>query len=254
MYDSLKEYIKVPRLEYTSCGRFFDDISLSDPTVGVPAVWPLHADMSVWHNSSQVPESLDKDLFKKSALINILFAELAANPGKEMVEKALVSSIKELEEFKTTLSNFSVTSHKERFLAKSAIFRKDIKHFAISSGEEYVEKLLKKFDEKVAELSADLSDSAKDFAILSGLEKVFPVRLSAGLPNDQKKVPEKERTPIGVMYDPLAVMFAEADGKKSVKDLLLAAEYQSDEEWDEEGIKKMLDRFMFFVKWGYLGV
>ena len=117
-----------------------------------------------------------------------------------------------------------------------------------------MEKLLAGFDEKVAVLSGNLSDCAKEFAIFSGLEKMFPVRLSAGLPNDLKKVPADQRTPVGVMYDPLAVMFAEADGKKSVKDLLLAAQYQSDEEWDEEGMKKMLDRFMFFVKWGYLGV
>ncbi|MBR2904740.1 MAG: DUF4910 domain-containing protein [Lentisphaeria bacterium] len=254
IFNSLIGYIKSPQLTYTSCGRYFDDISISDPTVGVPAVWPLHMDMSIWHNSSQTPESVDRKLFKDSALLNILFANLISSPVKEMVDSAVDAMSKELEDFKGTLNKYVYTSHKERFLAKAALFRKDIKHFAISSGEEYVEKLLKKFDEKVAELSADLSDSAKDFAILSGLEKVFPVRLSAGLPNDQKKVPEKERTPIGVMYDPLAVMFAEADGKKSVKDLLLAAEYQSDEEWDEEGIKKMLDRFMFFVKWGYLGV
>ena len=254
IFNSLTNYIKSPQLTYTSCGRYFDDISISDPTVGVPAVWPLHMDMSIWHNSSQTPESVDRKLFKDSALLNILFANLISSPVKEMVDSAVDAMSKELEDFKGTLNKYVYTSHKERFLAKAALFRKDIKHFAISSGEEYVEKLLKKFDEKVAELSADLSDSAKDFAILSGLEKVFPVRLSAGLPNDQKKVPEKERTPIGVMYDPLAVMFAEADGKKSVKDLLLAAEYQSDEEWDEEGIKKMLDRFMFFVKWGYLGV
>ena len=254
IFNSLTNYIKSPQLTYTSCGRYFDDISISDPTVGVPAVWPLNMDMSIWHNSSQTPESVDRKLFKDSALLNILFANLISSPVKEMVDSAVDAMSKELEDFKGTLNKYVYTSHKERFLAKAALFRKDIKHFAISSGEEYVEKLLKKFDEKVAELSADLSDSAKDFAILSGLEKVFPVRLSAGLPNDQKKVPEKERTPIGVMYDPLAVMFAEADGKKSVKDLLLAAEYQSDEEWDEEGIKKMLDRFMFFVKWGYLGV
>ena len=254
IFNSLTNYIKSPQLTYTSCGRYFDDISISDPTVGVPAVWPLNMDMSIWHNSSQTPESVDRKLFKDSALLNILFANLISSPVKEMVDSAVDAMSKELEDFKGTLNKYVYTSHKERFLAKAALFRKDIKHFAISSGEEYVENLLKIFDEKVAELSADLSDSAKDFAILSGLEKVFPVRLSAGLPNDQKKVPEKERTPIGVMYDPLAVMFAEADGKKSVKDLLLAAEYQSDEEWDEEGIKKMLDRFMFFVKWGYLGV
>lgn len=254
IHNALKDYIKCPELSYTSCGRYFDDISISDPTVGVPAVWPLNMDMSIWHNSSQTPESVDRKLFKDSALLNILFANLISSPVKEMVDSAVDAMTKELEDFKGTLNKYVYTSHKERFLAKAALFRKDIKHFAISSGEEYVENLLKKFDEKVAELSADLSDSAKDFAILSGLEKVFPVRLVAGLPNDQKKVPEKERTPIGVMYDPLAVMFAEADGKKSVKDLLLAAEYQSDEEWDEEGIKKMLDRFMFFVKWGYLGV
>ncbi|MBR2364576.1 MAG: hypothetical protein IKA79_05190, partial [Lentisphaeria bacterium] len=229
-------------------------ISISDPTVGVPAVWPLNMDMSIWHNSSQTPESVDRKLFKDSALLNILFANLISSPVKEMVDSAVDAMTKELEDFKGKLDKYVYTSRKERFLAKAALFRKDIKHFAISSGEEYVENLLKIFDEKVAELSADLSYDAKDFAILSGLEKVFPVRLVAGLPNDQKKVPEKERTPIGVMYDPLAVMFAEADGKKSVKDLLLAAEYQSDEEWDEEGIKKMLDRFMFFVKWGYVGI
>lgn len=254
IYDSLNGYIRSPELAYTSCGRYFDDISISDPTVGVPAVWPLNMDMSIWHNSSQTPESVDRKLFKDSALLNILFANLISSPVKEMVDSAVDAMSKELEGFAEGLDKYVYTSHKERFLAKAALFRKDIKHFAISSGEEYVEKLLAGFDEKVAELSADLSDSAKDFAILSGLEKVFPVRLSAGLPNDLKKVPADQRTPVGVMYDPLAVMFAEADGKKSVKDLLLAAQYQSDEEWDEEGMKKMLDRFMFFVKWGYLGV
>ena len=254
IYDSLNGYIRSPELAYTSCGRYFDDISISDPTVGVPAVWPLNMDMSIWHNSSQTPESVDRKLFKDSALLNILFANLISSPVKEMVDSAVDAMSKELEDFKGTLNKYVYTSHKERFLAKAALFRKDIKHFAISSGEEYVEKLLAGFDEKVAVLSGNLSDCAKEFAIFSGLEKMFPVRLSAGLPNDLKKVPADQRTPVGVMYDPLAVMFAEADGKKSVKDLLLAAQYQSDEEWDEEGIKKMLDRFMFFVKWGYLGV
>lgn len=254
MYDSLKDYIKSPELAYTSCGRYFDDISISDPTVGVPAVWPLHMDMSIWHNSSQTPESVDRKLFKDSALLNILFANLIASPVKEMMDFAVDAMSKELEEFKGGLNKYIYTSHKERFLAKAALFRKDMKAFSISFGEEYVEKLLKEFDEKVAGLSADLTDQVKDFAILESLDKKIATRLTAGLPNDQKKVPEKERTPIGVMYDPLAVMFAEADGKKSVKDLLLAAEYQSDEEWDEEGIKKMLDRFMFFVKWGYIGI
>ena len=254
IYDSLNGYIRSPELAYTSCGRYFDDISISDPTVGVPAVWPLNMDMSIWHNSSQTPESVDRKLFKDSALLNILFANLISSPVKEMVDSAVDAMSKELEDFKGTLNKYVYTSHKERFLAKAALFRKDIKHFAISSGEEYVEKLLAGFDEKVAVLSGNLSDCAKEFAIFSGLEKMFPVRLSAGLPNDLKKVPADQRTPVGVMYDPLAVMFAEADGKKSVKDLLLAAQYQSDEEWDEEGMKKMLDRFMFFVKWGYLGV
>ena len=254
IYDSLNGYIKSPELAYTSCGRYFDDISISDPTVGVPAVWPLNMDMSVWHNSSQTPESVDRKLFKDSALLNILFANLISSPVKEMVDSAVDAMIKELEEFKEKLDKYVYTSRKERFLAKAALFRKDIKHFAISSGEEYVEKLLAGFDGKVAMLADGLSDCAKEFAILSGQEKIFPVRLAAGLPNDLKKVPADQRIPLGVMYDPLAVMFAEADGKKSVKDLLLAAQYQSDEEWDEERIKTMLDRFMFFVKWGYLGV
>ncbi|MBO5760874.1 MAG: DUF4910 domain-containing protein [Lentisphaeria bacterium] len=254
IYDSLKDHIGSPALAYTSCGRYFDDISISDPTVGVPAVWPLNMDMSIWHNSSQTPESVDKKLFKDCALLNILFANLIASPVKEMMDFAVDCIVKELEDFKSGLDKYIYTSHKERFLAKAALFRKDMKAFSISFGEEFVNEKLKIFDEKVSVLAQDLSDDPADFAILESLDKKIASRLSAGLPNDLKKVPPEERKPIGVMYDPLAVMFAEADGRRSVKELLLAAEYQSDEEWDEEGIKKMLDRFMFFVKWGYIGI
>lgn len=254
MYDSLKEYIKEPGISYSSSGRFFDDISISDPLVGVPAVWPLNMDMSVWHNSMETPENVDKDLFKSSALLNILFANLIADPPEEILQYSLKGALEELKKMKGILSQYILTSHKERFLAKAAFFRKDICGFERVFGKEALRELLNAFDEKVSLLCQDLSDTAKEMAIYRKCEKIFPFRKEAGLPNDLVKVPEKERNKNGVMYDSLAVIFAEADGEKSLKDLLYAAQYQSNEEWEEEKVEEMVKRFNFFVQWGYLGI
>ena len=50
------------------------------------------------------------------------------------------------------------------------------------------------------------------------------------------------------------IQHADMKQKEQNADLLLTAQYQGDEKWDEEETKKMLERFFFFVKWGYLGI
>ena len=254
MYDTLDGKVESPKIKYFSCGRYFDDISISDPTVGVPAVWPLNMDMSVWHNSSQTPENVDRKLFRNSALLNILFANLAASPVKEMVEEAVSAVLAELETFRNGLGKYVLTSHKARFLARAALFRKDIRHFSKAFGEEFVDNALKRFDERVSSLASDLTDAAAPSPLLDEAERKIPSRTVPGLPNDQTLVPPEERTAPSVMYDSFAIVFAESDGVKNLKEILLAAQYQSDEEWDEATLKANLDRFGFFVKWGYFKI
>lgn len=233
-----------PEIVYRATGKYFDDISLSDPTVGVNQFWPLVHDTPFWHNSIQNKDMLDMEYYKGSAALNITLIDALANPDMALAERAVEILTKDLASYGEKAKKYP--SPQRYFSRRADNMLASLKDFARPLGEAPDTTLFEKEAERI--LSA-----------LPEGEKTLPggpvySRACPGLPNDLRKFPlEKRNFGADFLYGAFSHILANMDGKSSLEELIERASY---EEEIPAFSKEEKDHFYFvaeeLAKYGYL--
>ncbi|MBR1951829.1 MAG: DUF4910 domain-containing protein [Lentisphaeria bacterium] len=230
--------------------RYFDDISFADPTIGIPALWPIGEYGDSHHSSVQTMDFLDEKIFAAGTAFNTVLIWCLANPEKSFAESSLEFALEELE--KTAASGCS----REKFTHLYNVARSHLADFKRGLPEEEINPLLEKFRQKFELLNNTLKTETEsaDTPWRRQASQTVMKRLRHGFPHNQVAVPREERIPLpeSVIYGPFANILANMDGKRSCGELIRLAGYECNREFSEADIKKYLDALNHLCDFGYL--
>ena len=242
-YEENKEETS-PELAFNNAAKYYDDIHLSDPTVGVNQFWPLHLGFPLWHNSFQDKNMLEKELYKGCVSVNTTLIDALANPTMLLAENAVKVLTSDLAYYGEKAPKYP--SPKGYFLRRANNMLASLKDFVRPLGKAPDTTL---FEEEMKRLLATLPEG----------EKTLPggpiySRACAGFPNDLRKFPpEKRNMKADFIYGAFSHILANMDGKTSMEELIERASY---EEEIPTFSKEEKDHFYFvaeeLAKYGYL--
>lgn len=235
-----------------SFGSFQDDQAISDPTVGIPVLWPLHGGgCRHWHTSCQTVDILSPE--NLTAAIGFIGSWAVAMLNGKCSDRKLLGTI-----YSETLSRLA-----------------GLEPFSGISREEYARKVnfilkmlsaeldaldLKEEQQKLASDAAGLIDAFEALPSepieekrpwFDGSAQTVITRLTRGLPYDFCRRPERKHA-IATIYTPTGLVLAGSDGKKSLQQLIREAEYQLGKNLSEKEIKTITRELNDLERAGYI--
>ncbi len=236
---------------------YFDDISFSDPTIGIPAIWPIGEFGQCHHCSVQTMDFIDKETFRWGTAFNTAYIYALANPGAGNLDAALKIAVSHLQQTLKLVKEAPFGSDAERLAYIHGIEQRHLGDFKRCLEAPKVDAAIKVLDTEYARLASGLADDLKsssswrDYAA-----KIVMKRASIGFPHNLVKVPPAKRIPLpgGVIYGHMANILANMDGKKDLATLIREAEYERNAPLPENGIKKYVGAVNFLADYGYLKV
>jgi len=242
----------VPRMESADSRTFDDDQFISDPTVGVPIDWPRRrfSGERYWHNSIEGLDVIDEEQIRRGAAFAATVATLVLNP----TSATLLRSARRAEE---NLAHLAETARNaEEFAHLAAFERRRLADFGRVLGKAEVESALAAFDRRAGDLAKTLK--TRDVPLPSSpartvAEGLVPVKTCTGFPQDLVRVPKGERVDLigEYIYGPLVNIGINADGQKTLAQLIREAEYERGFTADEATVRKIIEDVRFLAKWGY---
>ena len=284
MYEQYRGQASPALGSFAEFGMYGDDLAFSDPTHGIPTIWILDS-YKFWHNSAQDMSVIDKNMFKRSTALHgaYLAKLLLFDPANARAEIAAAGSTAQSHlhrEARQIVEEVTArTPGSERELLEKA--RRRMK-FRLSLESRQLSDL-KRFGDcpELAEALSRLREEQKRVSV--GLEKqlkawwksqnpsrspapenpwldyaatVVPSRATAGFPHDLHRVPKADRRslPDSPVYGPLLRVLANMDGRKTLKELLLEAEWEMKAVFNPWQVKRYVQTVGYLGDWGYLGV
>lgn len=236
--------------------EYFDDISLTDPTVGVGTIWPIngHADATYWHNSVMDMSLIDAEVFRRGTAFNAMVVTMTAvAPKPEYVAEGLRLAQRKLAD---AAEKATCAEHFDRLWEME---RTRLSDFARFAGADALKGPLAELDAAhdrlragLGTLSAPIRTSPwRDYAA-----GIVPTRLTTGFLQDQVRVPKEKRIdlPDAMIYGPFANIVANMDGKKDLARLIREAEYERGVVFDEATVKRYVNAVCFLGDYGYFGI
>ena len=237
-------------------GAYHDDQFLSDPSVGVPTIWPLPAHNEFWHNSSQTAAWLSREGVRRGAAICSTLVEMLANPRPEWLGPALRLAEENLADDLRLLSEKPFGRPAERLRHCWQRETERLQDFARFCSAAAVQEAVAALAAKYRALSVGLADSEKPTPWRAYAAGLVLKRQTVGLPYDLAKVPvrQRRRLPDGVLYGPFANILANLDGRKDLGQVIREAEYEYRAALSEAQVKKYVDAVCYLADWGYLSL
>lgn len=236
----------IPEVTISRTGHYFDDIWISDPTIGVPSVWPIHADMNIWHNSIQDIDYIKPDLLRRASAIYMAIADALANPSEKIASDAADAVIGILPALRAEAEKFDDKA--EAFAYLTGVQRKHLADFGRILDDFAVQPLLAAFDAAAQDAAAGLPCiKAHD-----EIEKQYR-RLVPGIPCDLCLATDEYRyCDLDFMYEGFSFILTGMDGKTPFETLLRRAEYEEGRPFSEEEKDRYRKQAEYLVKWGYI--
>lgn len=252
-------------------GHYGDDRILGDSTVGVPTLWARLTGQRPWHNSEQTMERIDPDAFCKfAALCGTWTAAILAtgeNGFEERLQIAVRIACGRLQEEQSRISDASCkntgvgrenifSDRLERRLEIESARLRDFLRFGAT--EQEVEAAVAKLEDLCCKLRSTHTAIPTGVAFHNPVwrlaESIVVHRKSRGLPHDLAAAPAGDR-PLnlgGFYWGPLVLVLANADGQRSVAELLLRAQWEERTFYSPEQIRKCLGSLQYLEKYGYI--
>ena len=242
-----------PRIDFVNSlsSIYEDDAFMSDPTVGIPTVWPIReGKRKLWHNSKQVMSYVEKDAFACGTAINAAYVCSVIRPREELLPRAGASALKQL----AAEMEYLTGSQLEHLTRRYEILRQDLESFKRCFDADKIEPLLAALKNEYELLAAGLTDEIPRSPWRDLAEKITPSRLKTGLPYDLADVPADERVPLpnAVIYGPLASILANMDGKRTLAEIIRMAEHENRQLLPEEEVKAMIRSVLYLSRYGYV--
>ena len=284
MYEQRRGQVSPTLGNFVEFGMYGDDTCLSDPTNGIPTIWVADG-ARFWHNSAQDMSLIDKKTFERSTALNgaylaklLLFdpasarADIAAagstahghlhREARQIFEEANArppGSESELLE-RTRLRMGLRLAHESRQFC-------DLRRFddcpeieeALSLLREEKERVCLSLEKQLKEWWRSQNPSHSPTPENPWLEyaaTIQPSRATVGLPHDLRRVPKADRRmlPDSCIYGPLARVLANMDGTKTLKELLIEAEWETKTRFNAYEAKRYVHAVGYLGDWGYLDV
>jgi aminoglycoside 3-N-acetyltransferase len=266
VHDSEKLSIK----SIIECGLYCDDACISDACIGIPTIWPMPVQASMWHNSEQTSDLISKEtLGRIIAFTACWLAEMLTVNEKRLPEILAVAGFnaeKHLYEEKQKIldsrpleKSGDLQGIREQILYKLEIYSMRLNDFKtiadIPAIRQQVEKLRKVARDILREIENKISNINKppekwfDYTAT-----VIPKRNRPGFPQDLAFIPKEQRIelPDNVLYGPFARILANMDGRKSLQRLICEAQWEHDRILKPKKIKKYFTAISYLTDWGYL--
>ena len=283
IYESYKGQ-ELPLLsKFQEQGDYGDDMFLSDSTTGVATKWIIGVGKKLWHNSAQDMSIIDREKFTRTIALSATWIfkillldtdniEAVIYQAFYYAEKHILKEANQIcEEFgrdaqiskedrlkKASLRMYlRYTREHRRFSDFKRVYDNDIvdKNLGIlkQEKERIYENLIKQIEELTKSSSQDTPKHKTD-KWLEYADTMIPRRATVGFPYDLRKIPKSERKniPESCIYGPFSRILANMDGKKTLKELLLEAEWESGIEFAPARRKKYIGTVNYLSKYRYL--
>ena len=252
--DTLAGEPGIPDIKYFNSydSMYDDDTFLTDPTVGVPVMWPIRQhEKARWHNSVQVMDYLHADAFAVGTAINMTLVDACVNPNKEVI-RSFPRLAEELMESEVSRAVGSVKEHLQRRLDITAA---DIATLSERFAEEK-NSALKALWSKYAAVSAGVPDEIPTSPWRDYIAGITVSRATAGFPSDLARIPMDKRRPLpgAVIYGPLASILANMDGKRTLAEAVRNAEHEICRIIPDAELKKLVSAIFYLADCGYLSL
>jgi aminoglycoside 3-N-acetyltransferase len=259
-------------------GFYTDDAFLSDPTTGLPTVWPIGV-IKLHHNSEQKLNIINPVAFARSTAfagawtagmltINADTLPAAVADAAALARKHLAAEAGRIIKAYST-GNLRIvtdlpTEIRQRMAHRLQTDSRRIEDFRkvadIPLIAQEVQALSQEADRVIAGLERQLaaipavaqtikSDKWFEFAAT-----ITPARAKRGMPYDLADVPKEDRVPLpeNMIYGPFSRVLANMDGEKNLQTLIRETEWEADSPRNPGLIKKYVNAVSYLTDHGYL--
>ena len=244
-----------PRIEFqNSFACMYDDDSfMSDPTIGIPTVWPIRTGKKkLWHNSKQVLSYVEKEAFACGTALNAAFVSSVISPREELLGRVQASALKQL----AAEMEFLTGSQKEHLTCRYEILKQDLDNFKRCFPADKIEPIQTALKAEYDLLVSGLSDDIPQSPWRSLAQRIVPSRTKCGFPHDQADVPPDKRIPLpgSVLYSPLAALLADMDGKRDLAQIVRMVEHETRRIIPESELKSLIRSIFHLSHYGYVSL
>ena len=250
--DDMRGVKNAPEITYVNSfpDMYEDDSFLSDPTVGIPAVWPIRTGPNFWHNSRQTIDYIEKDAFTVGVALHTAYVSSVISFQDKWLKRISAAAV----ELLAAELPRAVGSQKEHLKRRYDILCGDLDDLkSVTAAENAAaakEALIKSYECLTNGLSDEITHSKwRDFAGTLIIERNF-----CGFPYDLAAVPPEKRVelPGWMLYSPLAAILADMDGKRTLAEIIRMVEHEICRVMSEAEVRSMLRAVIYLEKYGYL--
>lgn len=253
-------------------GAYFDDLQLSDQTVGLPTVWFCEYDGTHWHSSRQgVEDWLVPEKFAETAAVCATWVALTATVSEKNLsvhlERALAYAKQHLadeaERIKRDLKTRSFRPGtslreevRERFAFRLKIESERILDFQRVADLPQIQTVAEELRPYAEPLLRDLEKAAGNEVIpgepppwFAYADEFVVKRTAPGFPFDCVNIPKEIRKPLpgGGIYGVFAHISSSMDGTKTLQRLFREAEWEKRSETDEKTIRECIEGILLIA-------
>ena len=277
--DECVPVLKAPVNSVIEEGMYGDDTFLSDPSVGIPTLWPISPG-KWWHNSEQKMNIIDPAVFASAtAFVGAWAASVLTVSRKNMpfvLSESATYARKHLqEEAKRILKAYTSgelrnsscslkTEIRERMAYRLKRDTAALADFRKVSNLPVITDEIKSLESDVRKIISDLERQTSNMKPADKVihndkwfeyaASIIPKRAAIGFPYDLAAVPKDERIalPDGMFYGSFAIVFANMDGKKNLQQIIRETEWETNEIVSSPQIKKYITAISYLTDYGYL--
>ncbi len=243
-----------PALEFdrTDC-RYHDDMFMSDPTVGVPTLWPRSQPDGFWHNSVQTTARMDPEAYRRGIALGTTLTAVLATPRREWLAEAVAQSRRNLAEDRERASAFAAPAEFFEYCRWREAGR--LLDFGRFLPAPVVAEAVSALGRESAALASGLAVGAPSSSpwreCAAGM--VFE-RSAIGFPQDMVAAPKRVRRSLnaGLLYSPLSHVLAAMNGEADLGRLIRLAEYDLGAALGEDDVKNLVTTVYRQADYGYL--
>lgn len=226
--------------------HYGDDQFLNDPMTDLPTAWLLGG-YKWWHNSAQTMAGLDRELLSRHLAFHATWIarmlSLREAHRDQVLSVAMQLARKHVE---------AESARPQWRLEREEARLRDFARVWSDLNLEHQLASLRIASERQAPRQASKSDPIRDVWAAS----IIPHRIAPCSAHDQAAVPKEKRIdlPEHAIYGPFVGLVAQADGRKTLRELIEYTEWVYGKQFSTGEIKKYISIIEHLAQFGYLGV
>ena len=258
IWREYQKSVNLPPFINSAACAWSGDSFLSDPDTALPTIYSLHnrTKTHCWHNSYQRFGYVNYPMLARVAAAYTAFTAATVCPDAKVFA-----------EFLPTVADYSIARLKEKSETQplragtDAVAR--IKHLAnveianirdferVDVEKSAIESAVQKINDYINSVEPFPAAENPATSILDEYKNIYPKRLTVGIPHDFAKIPFNRRLR-SYIVPLLSSVFSGMDGKKSLKELIIEAEWDLDTRYTDEEITDFVETLWLLAEFEYI--